>query len=373
MALSIAIFAIGLGCAKAPDDAELGKQLSSRFSQDSGLQGKSITVQAKAGVVTLSGTVDNDAQRTAAASYAATTPGIKVVVNNLQVAPAIPPATSDATPSSASASSAPEAKPQPSVGRRQKRAAAPDHEASNADSPGRNNTSDSEFAADQSAATQLAVNQVPPHTAPSADQPPDAPPADAPPPPLSAPTMMTIQAGSPVSIRLIDGISSESAQAGQTFRATLDSPLSSDWDVAIPAGYTVEGHVVEAKSAGKFAGQAELVLQLDKILVGDKSYDIQTNQYRREGKKRSTDTAEKVGAGAVIGAIIGGIAGGGKGAGIGAAAGGGVGGGVQAASKPEPIKLPSETVLNFTLQSPLTVPQVQQSPESERRKLQSKD
>jgi hypothetical protein len=185
--------------------------------------------------------------------------------------------------------------------------------------------------------------------------------------------MMTIQAGSPISIRLIDGVSSESAQAGQTFRATLDSPLSSDWDVAIPAGYTVEGHVVEAKSAGKFAGQAELVLQLDKILVGDKSYDIQTNQYRREGKKRSTDTAEKVGAGAVIGAIIGGIAGGGKGAGIGAAAGGGVGGGVQAASKPEPIKLPSETVLNFTLQSPLTVPQVQQSPESERRKLQSKD
>jgi len=62
-----------------------------------------------------------------------------------------------------------------------------------------------------------------------------------------------------------------------------------------------------------------------------------------------------VGAGAAIGSIIGGIAGGGKGAAIGAAAGGGVGGGVQAATKGQQIKLPSETVLNFTLQNPLTV------------------
>jgi hypothetical protein len=185
--------------------------------------------------------------------------------------------------------------------------------------------------------------------------------------------MLTIQSGTTVVIRLVDGISSETAQAGQTFRATLDSPLSSEWDVAIPAGYNVEGHVVEAKSAGKFAGQSELVLQLDRILVGDKSYGIQTDQYRREGKNRSTNTAEKVGAGAVLGAIIGGIAGGGKGAGIGAAAGGGAGGAVQAASKGQPVKLPSETVLNFTLQSSLTVAQVERDPESERHKLESKE
>ena len=59
----------------------------------------------------------------------------------------------------------------------------------------------------------------------------------------------------------------------------------------------------------------------------------------------------------MIGSIIGAIAGGGKGAAMGGAAGAGVGGGVQAASKSEQIKLPSETVLNFTLQSPITVEQ----------------
>ena len=73
------------------------------------------------------------------------------------------------------------------------------------------------------------------------------------------------------------------------------------------------------------------------------------------GSSRGKNTAEKVGGGAGIGAIIGALAGGGKGAAIGAAAGGGLGGGVQAATKGQQIKLASETVLNFTLQAPVTV------------------
>ena len=117
----------------------------------------------------------------------------------------------------------------------------------------------------------------------------------------------------------------------------------------------MKGHIEDVKSAGKFAGQSLLVLQLDSISVSGKSYGIDADPYRRQGKNRSTNTAEKVGGGAVLGAILGGIIGGGKGAGIGAAAGGGVGGGVQAAGKGQQIQLPSETVLNFTLRSPLTV------------------
>jgi len=70
-----------------------------------------------------------------------------------------------------------------------------------------------------------------------------------------------------------------------------------------------------------------------------------------------------------IGAIIGAIAGGGKGAAIGAAAGGGLGGGVQAATKGQQIKLPSETVLNFTLQAPLTVVATTKGPNEGRPKL----
>jgi hypothetical protein len=171
-------------------------------------------------------------------------------------------------------------------------------------------------------------------------------------------------------VRLVDTIDSEKSQPGETFRATLNSPLSVEGEIAIPSGYDVEGHIVDVKSAGKFAGQSVVVLQLDRISVGGKSYSIQTDEYKRQGSSRGKNTAEKVGAGAAIGAIIGGIAGGGKGAGIGAAAGGGLGGGVQAATKGQQIKLPTETVLNFTLQNPLTVIPAQ-GPDSHRHKMDS--
>jgi hypothetical protein len=116
---------------------------------------------------------------------------------------------------------------------------------------------------------------------------------------------------------------------------------------------------VEVQSASKFAGKSLVVLQLDTLSAGGKRYDLQTDQYRKETAARGKNTAEKVGGGAVLGGIIGALAGGGKGAAIGAAAGAGVGGGVQAASKSQQIKLPSETVLNFTLQAPITVVEVE--------------
>src|ERR1700690_2932623 len=133
LALLLGVFAAGLGCAKAPDDSQLSKQISSKLNQDSGLHGKSIAVQTAAGVVTLSGSVDNDAQRTAAGNYASTIPGIKVVVNNLQIAtPAMLAAneTGEAVPPPV----APETKPQPDVPRARTKSGASGRDKSNSDS-----------------------------------------------------------------------------------------------------------------------------------------------------------------------------------------------------------------------------------------------
>jgi len=337
----------GLACTKAPDDNQVTGQVQSKLAGDSGLQSKPITVQTSGGVVTLSGTVDNDIQRTAASRYAASVPGVKEVVNNLQVVPvaAVVPPQEEAAPAPAVESEKP-AKPKPKPSAWHRRPAP------------------TVAAAAPPPSMSAAQNEHPaPAPAPEA-----APTTPAPPP---APKKVTIPSGTTLAIRLVDSINSETAQPGQSFRATLDSPLSVEGDVAIPAGYDVQGHVVDVKSAGKFAGKSELILQLDRIKVGDKSYNIQTDQYRRAGGSRSTNTAEKVGAGAAIGAIIGGIAGGGKGAAIGAAAGGGLGGGVQAATKGQQIKLPTETVLNFTLQSPLTVTPVSEGPNAGRQKLET--
>jgi hypothetical protein len=359
-AMLFAVLAAAMSCTKALNDSQVSEQIRAKLNQDSGLQGKSITVETSAGVVTLSGTVDNDAQRTAAARYASTTQGIKEVVNNLQVAEATTmPARQPMADAVFPASTAPVTTSRPAARRHRTKSSE-----RNSPAPSEPHSANgSEKVEPAPATTEVAANQSPAANAAPSSAPPS-------PPPPPAPKMLTIQSGTSMAVRLIDPIDSETAQVGQTFHATLDSPLSSEWEVAIPAGYNVEGHIVGVKSAGKFAGQSELVLQLDRILVGKKSYTIQTDPYRREGKNRTTNTAEKVGAGAVVGAIIGGIAGGGKGAGIGAAAGAGVGGGVQAATKGQQIKLPSETVLNFTLQSPLTVMQVEKNPEAGRRKLE---
>ncbi|MGC1645155.1 MAG: BON domain-containing protein [Candidatus Sulfotelmatobacter sp.] len=337
----------GLGCTRKPDDAKISTDIQSKFNQDSGLSSKQLKVQAEDGVVTLSGGVDNDAQREAAGRQAASVAGVKTVINNLQVdnAAATAPAESAPEPTTVTKTSAgtpaEKAKPVPTKKSSKTRSS---------DKPNANVPS-----ADTSMASQMSGGRQP-EAAAQAPPPTDNTAAQAPPPPPS-PKKLIIDQGTPVTVRLIDPIDSEKNQTGDTFHATLNAPLSSDGEEAVPAGVELTGHLVSVKSAGKFAGQSEVVLQLDSLSAGGKTYSVQTDQYKKTGSSRGKNTAEKVGGGAVLGSIIGALAGGGKGAAIGAAAGAGVGGGVQAATKGQQIKLPSETMLNFTLQAPITVMQ----------------
>jgi BON domain-containing protein len=339
-AVVLAVLTAALGCSKAPNDAQMASDIQTKLNADSGLQGKQIAVQAANGTATLSGTVDNENQREAAARYASTEPGVKQVVNNLQVTPPVAQVTPE-EPAPAPEPAKPMRSSKPAASRPRSRSLPV--------------ASDSTPAPTPTTTAQMTPTPVP---APSS-----------PPPPQK----VTIPSGTTLAVRLVDAIDSETTQAGQTFHATLDSPLAVEGDVVIPAGYDVEGHAVTVQSAGKFAGKSVVELQLDRIAVGSKYYNIQTDHYKREGQSRGKNTAEKVGAGAGIGAIIGAIAGGGKGAAIGAAAGGGLGGGVQAATKGQQIKLPSETVLNFTLQGPLTVVPTTKGPDAGRQKLPGGD
>src|SRR6202021_895930 len=91
------ILAVTLGCSKAPTDTQIASDIQNKLNTDSGLQGKQLIVQAEKGRVTLPGQVDNDAQRDAAPRYASAEPGVKQVVNNLQVTPP-PPIEAQAPP-----------------------------------------------------------------------------------------------------------------------------------------------------------------------------------------------------------------------------------------------------------------------------------
>jgi hypothetical protein len=368
-----------LGCARKPDNARITSEIQNKFSQDSGLSSKQLTVQASDGVVTLAGAVDNEAQREAAARQAGSVDGVKEVINNLQVGVAANAA--QPAPAPPEASAPPAENPKPAPGRKSRRSHSHDDsamangsdanqnadpKAANQDSANQNENQNagqsSDRSSNQNADQSVASNNAPPPPPAPADTAPPTPPA--PPPPRH----LIIDGGTQLTVRLVDPIDSEKNQTGDTFHATLNTALTSDGEEAIPAGTDIIGHLVDVKSAGKFAGQSQVVMQLDSITTGGKTYTLQTDQYKKQAASRGKNTGEKVGGGAILGGIIGALAGGGKGAAVGAAAGAGVGGGVQAATKSQQIKLPSETVLNFTLQAPITVIKAP-SPNADRPKL----
>lgn len=329
-----------VGCTRAPNDAQVAGNVQSKIYADPNVQSRQITVQSANGIVTLSGYANTDAERATAAGDAAQVEGVKTVVNNLEVsAPA-----QAAAPAPAVEPTAQQEEPPPAPVRR--RAVRPKRRAPAADT--------------ESASNTMAMNSAP---APVSSEPTTPPP---PPPPKP----VVVPSGTNIAIRLIDPIDSEKNQTGQSFRATLDSPLADEnGNVVVPAGFDVTGRLDEVKSAGRFAGQSDIIMSLTQLSVKGRSYALQTNQYSRKGSSRGKATAAKVGGGAAVGAILGGLLGGGKGAAIGATVGAGAGTGVSAATKGQQIVLPSETVLNFQLQAPLSVIPTNGGPNAGRQTL----
>ena len=169
-------------------------------------------------------------------------------------------------------------------------------------------------------------------------------------------TRVTIPAGTRVLIRTIDALDSSKQKAGYRFTATLETNLQEEDVVVAPRGTTVYGRLAEASSAGRMAGSSQLTLELTDIVINGKDYPLLTSTYEVKGKGEGKKTAGKVIGGAGLGALIGGIAGGGKGAGIGALAGAAGGTAVAASKKGEQLQIPSESLLEFRLEQPASLP-----------------
>ncbi len=166
---------------------------------------------------------------------------------------------------------------------------------------------------------------------------------------------ITIPAGQSLLVRMIDGVDSSKNHVGDVFHASLETDLYVNNTLVARKGTDIYGRLAEAKEAGHFSGSAELQLELIRIVVDGRDYPLVSSDYSLQGKGRGSDTAKKVGGGAVVGAIIGAIAGGGKGAAIGAGAGSAAGAGVQVFTRGQQVKVPSETLLEFRLQQPAMV------------------
>lgn len=167
---------------------------------------------------------------------------------------------------------------------------------------------------------------------------------------------INVPAGTRILVRMIDSIDSSKQKTGFRFTATLETDLRAQNVVVAPRGSTVYGVLAQASSSGRMKGSSELVLELTDIVINGTAYPLLTSTYEIKGKGEGGNTAKKVLGGAGLGALIGGIAGGGKGAGIGALAGAATGTAVAASKKGEQLQIPSESLLEFRLEQPGSLP-----------------
>ena len=343
--LSLAL--VSVGCRSGfggRSDSQIAGDVQNKINTDNSVPDKQITINSNNGTVTLSGNVSSDMARNAAANDAGQVEGVKTVINNLQVTPAAAANTAPQQPQQETTPAAPEQNMPATTTHTHNRPRRPSPATSSSGGDnGLRTTVPPTSTTTTTASNNTSGNSSYDSTQNSA---PAAPPA---------PTRITVPAGTQISIRTSDEVSSEKAQVGDIFHGAISSPITIDDQTVIPNTADVEGRVVEVKSAGRFAGQSVLTLELTKLMLDGKTYNIQTDRWTKSGSGRGKSTAAKVGGGAAVGAVLGGIFGGGKGAAIGAAAGAGAGTGVSAATKGQQIDLKPETALNFQLQNSITI------------------
>ena len=173
------------------------------------------------------------------------------------------------------------------------------------------------------------------------------------PAPMPQSRMVNVPAGTQVLVRMRDTVDSSKQSVGARFTAALETNLVAEGQVVAPKGTTIYGRLAQAKQAGRATGKSELQLELTEIVIGGTAYPVLSSDYQVKGSSSGGRTAKRTLGGAGLGAAIGAMAGNaGKGAAIGATTG------VVASviQKGEKVQVPAETLLEFRLQQPASLP-----------------
>jgi len=175
-------------------------------------------------------------------------------------------------------------------------------------------------------------------------------------PAYGLPAELTLKAGTYISARLGQGLSTDHNHQGDTFIAHLSQPIIVDGVVVAPRNSTVYGHVEEVQKQSS-SRPSRLGLQLTSITLADGTQvPIQSLMVTQTG----THTPGGVQAGTVaattgVGAVIGGAVGWGTGAAIGAGAGAVAGIAGVLLTRNHPTVLYPETQLTFSVTSPVKI------------------
>ncbi|MGO9775575.1 MAG: hypothetical protein ACLQGT_08830 [Terracidiphilus sp.] len=181
---------------------------------------------------------------------------------------------------------------------------------------------------------------------------------------------LTILEDTMIRVRIIDAVSSNSAKNGTPLLFTVSEDVIAGDAIAIPRGASAHGIVVKCTKPGRLTGSPELMLELNSLDLGGRSYPLYTYEFNVKGTSKTQPTEKKIVRGAYIGAIVGSFISGVSSKGLitpedgssrvaseatGAGLGAGVATAVAAASPGPIIRIPSESELDFYLAAPITV------------------
>jgi len=121
--------------------------------------------------------------------------------------------------------------------------------------------------------------------------------------PAAAPprTSITVPAGLPILVALAEPMSSKTAKAGAGFRISLATPIVVGGEVAVPAGATGEGEVIDAAPGGAAGKPGKLVLAARYLDVGGRRLPLRAFRLAGAGAE---DTTSMLVASAVVGPAV---------------------------------------------------------------------
>ena len=112
-----------------------------------------------------------------------------------------------------------------------------------------------------------------------------------------------IPSGTTIKIRMIDRLTSAEARTGDTFRATLEEPITVNDKELYPRGADVTGRVVDVHTSGRLSEPGELDLVLNTVTSGGKTSSLRVTPLVMKGESHGKSNATKIGGGAALGAI----------------------------------------------------------------------